>query len=267
VEEAENTSNAEEESNEEKNDSDADADEDAEDDDAKESENDDNMDVPEVEEPKQKKNNMKRKRDDVYGVSRGVDFRGVNFVINVDFPKSVKSYTHRIGRTARGGASGTALSLVGQDDKAEWKYLERVQSRQKPVMLESQDLLHQPAPLAFDIAEIDCFRYRVEDVRRAVTHVAVREAQISDVKKEMLNSEKLRAHFEDNPRDLNILEHDKSVGKARIQPHLGTIPTYLVPAAMQAQIPTKVKKVRRTNFTRNQKRRTDNDPLHTFQHT
>lgn len=47
-----------------------------------------------------------------YGVSRGIDFQGVNFVINFDLPLTAAAYTHRIGRTARGGASGTALSFV-----------------------------------------------------------------------------------------------------------------------------------------------------------
>jgi ATP-dependent RNA helicase DDX56/DBP9 len=49
---------------------------------------------------------------DGYGVSRGIDFKGVAFVINFDFPTTAAAYTHRIGRTARGGATGTALSFV-----------------------------------------------------------------------------------------------------------------------------------------------------------
>ncbi|RHY62310.1 hypothetical protein DYB34_001397 [Aphanomyces astaci] len=178
----------------------------------------------------------------------------------------VKSYTHRIGRTARGGANGTAISLVATNDAAETKALTRVQSKQSPVVLESQDVLSQPAPLAFDIKDIDCFRYRVEDVRRAVTGIAVREAQLNDVKKEMLNSDKLRAHFEDHPRELNLLQHDKQVGKARIQPHLGTIPAYLVPTALQAPAPSKKRKSHGGAYKKNHKRRTDNDPLHTFTH-
>jgi ATP-dependent RNA helicase DDX56/DBP9 len=47
-----------------------------------------------------------------YGVVRGIDFQGVAFVVNFDFPMSSAAYTHRIGRTARGGASGTALSFI-----------------------------------------------------------------------------------------------------------------------------------------------------------
>lgn len=37
-------------------------------------------------------------------------------VVNFDFPRSVKAYVHRVGRTARGSASGMALSFVTPDD-------------------------------------------------------------------------------------------------------------------------------------------------------
>ncbi|KAJ0403827.1 hypothetical protein P43SY_003924 [Pythium insidiosum] len=213
----------------------------------------------------------KRPRDEGYGVSRGVDFRGVNFVINVDFPRSVRSYTHRIGRTARGGANGTALSLVAQDEAKDARALQRVQRSQQPIRTASNDVLAQPAELAFDLKEIDCFRYRVEDVRRAVTRVAVREARLADVKKEILNSDKLASHFEANPRDLNILQHDKAIGTARVQPHLATIPDYLVPVTLQAAVPQTNQKKKKHDHKRARTtdgaRRTDNDPLHTFTHS
>ncbi|KAG1688314.1 hypothetical protein DVH05_003747 [Phytophthora capsici] len=206
-----------------------------------------------------------RAADESYGVSRGVDFRGVQFVINVDFPKSVRAYTHRIGRTARGGASGTALSLVSKEDAKEERALKRVQAKQQAIRSETNDIIAQPAELAFDLKEIDCFRYRVEDVRRAVTRVAVREAQLADVKKEMLNSERLEAHFQANPRDLNILEHDKVVGSAPVQAHLATIPDYLVPIELQPPAPARTKKKHnKRQRIADGKRRTDNDPLHTF---
>ena len=50
--------------------------------------------------------------DAEYGASRGLDFRGVATVVNFDFPADAASYTHRVGRTARGGASGVALSFL-----------------------------------------------------------------------------------------------------------------------------------------------------------
>ncbi|KNE69303.1 hypothetical protein AMAG_19901 [Allomyces macrogynus ATCC 38327] len=53
-----------------------------------------------------------RRQDQEYGVSRGIDFHHVTAVINFDFPATAQSYTHRVGRTARGGRKGMALSLV-----------------------------------------------------------------------------------------------------------------------------------------------------------
>ena len=61
--------------------------------------------------------------DAEFGVSRGVDFCDVTAVINLDLPTSVEVYRHRIGRTARGGRGGTAISLVCADDKPEEELL------------------------------------------------------------------------------------------------------------------------------------------------
>lgn len=51
-------------------------------------------------------------------MSRGIDFKGVNLVINYDFPPSTISYVHRIGRTGRAGRTGKAITFFTQDDKA-----------------------------------------------------------------------------------------------------------------------------------------------------
>ncbi|KAJ3388778.1 RNA-dependent ATPase rok1 [Lobulomyces angularis] len=49
-------------------------------------------------------------------IARGIDFKGVNLVINYDFPQSVQSYIHRIGRTGRAGRPGEALTYFTKDD-------------------------------------------------------------------------------------------------------------------------------------------------------
>eukprot|EP00947_MAST-08B_sp_MAST-8B-sp1_P006093 g6093.t1 len=49
-------------------------------------------------------------------MARGMDFKGVNCVINYDFPQSVISYVHRIGRTGRAGRPGEAITLFTEDD-------------------------------------------------------------------------------------------------------------------------------------------------------
>jgi len=47
-------------------------------------------------------------------MGRGIDFKGVNLVINYDFPQSVISYIHRIGRTGRAGKNGAAITYFTQ---------------------------------------------------------------------------------------------------------------------------------------------------------
>ncbi|MFN3440688.1 MAG: helicase-related protein, partial [Acidovorax sp.] len=49
-------------------------------------------------------------------VARGLDFKGVNCVINFDFPQSAVSYVHRIGRTGRAGRSGDAVTFFTESD-------------------------------------------------------------------------------------------------------------------------------------------------------
>jgi ATP-dependent RNA helicase DDX52/ROK1 len=49
-------------------------------------------------------------------LARGVDFKGVNMVINYDFPSSSVAYIHRIGRTGRAGRQGLAVTLFTESD-------------------------------------------------------------------------------------------------------------------------------------------------------
>lgn len=49
-------------------------------------------------------------------MARGMDFKGVREVINYDFPQSVQSYVHRIGRTGRAGREGKAITYFTDED-------------------------------------------------------------------------------------------------------------------------------------------------------
>ena len=61
--------------------------------------------------------------------ARGVDFDGITHVINYDFPTGRETYIHRIGRTGRNGKTGTAVSLVGEEDKRMLKMIEEYTGR------------------------------------------------------------------------------------------------------------------------------------------
>ncbi|MFE0171501.1 DEAD/DEAH box helicase, partial [Streptomyces sp. NPDC059002] len=57
--------------------------------------------------------------------ARGIDVGGVTHVINYQSPEDEKTYLHRIGRTGRAGASGTAITLVDWDDIPRWQLINK----------------------------------------------------------------------------------------------------------------------------------------------
>lgn len=50
--------------------------------------------------------------------ARGIDIPSLDYVVNVHFPGKPKLFVHRVGRCARAGRHGTAISLVSTDDEA-----------------------------------------------------------------------------------------------------------------------------------------------------
>ena len=57
-------------------------------------------------------------------VARGIDIDDITLVINFDVPHDAEDYVHRIGRTARAGAGGSAITLVSEKDQPEFKKIE-----------------------------------------------------------------------------------------------------------------------------------------------
>ena len=55
--------------------------------------------------------------------SRGIDIALLPIVVNYDLPRSATDHTHRIGRTARAGASGLAVSFVTAESQAHWRLI------------------------------------------------------------------------------------------------------------------------------------------------
>ncbi|CAD7723161.1 ATP-dependent RNA helicase RhlE [Xanthomonas hydrangeae] len=64
--------------------------------------------------------------------ARGIDIDALPAVVNYDLPRSTVDYTHRIGRTARAGASGVAISFVTAESQPQWRLIEKRQGLRVP---------------------------------------------------------------------------------------------------------------------------------------
>ena len=65
--------------------------------------------------------------------ARGIDVDGVSHVINYDLPNVPESYVHRIGRTARAGATGIAMSFCNDEERAFLRDIEKLTRLKVPV--------------------------------------------------------------------------------------------------------------------------------------
>ncbi len=59
-------------------------------------------------------------------MSRGIDIKDINLVINFDVPQDAEDYVHRVGRTARAETTGVAVTLVTRDDLFRLQKIERL---------------------------------------------------------------------------------------------------------------------------------------------
>ena len=95
-------------------------------------------------------------------VARGIDVDNITHVINFDIPTNPEDYVHRIGRTARAGTSGVAVSLLTGEDVHELKAIEVLIGStldrhdlpgfeyEKRVILESHQLQAKPGKLVWN---------------------------------------------------------------------------------------------------------------------
>lgn len=238
-----------------------------------------------------KKRKKASKRDLAYGISRGIDFHNVVCVLNFDLPANPKAYVHRIGRTARAGRTGIALSFVipksqyrkhkptthpsTADDELVLAAIEAAQDKR------GQKLL----PYQFDTKKLEGFKYRVASALQAVTAGAVREARLRELRQELLKSERLKRHLQENPADEKWLRHDAELRPAQVQAHMRHVPDYLMPnsgggggvasavddvgfVGLQKDNENRIRKARERNKFRGKPKRgaggRKNDPLKSF---
>ncbi|MEO3924122.1 DEAD/DEAH box helicase [Micromonosporaceae bacterium B7E4] len=80
--------------------------------------------------------------------ARGLDVTGVTHVVNYDCPEDQDTYTHRIGRTGRAGATGVAVTFVDWDDMPRWRIIDKTLGLEMP---EPPETYHTSAHLYTDL--------------------------------------------------------------------------------------------------------------------
>lgn len=91
--------------------------------------------------------------------SRGLDIDDVSHVVNFDIPVVAEAYVHRIGRTARAGASGVAISFCDRGERGQLKAIERLTRQSLRVEADQPDYPARPEP---EIRELEPVERRPE---------------------------------------------------------------------------------------------------------
>ncbi|CDR97316.1 DEAD/DEAH box helicase domain containing protein, putative [Babesia bigemina] len=126
--------------------------------------------------------------------SRGLDIPGVRAVINVHVPTDVVRFVHRVGRTARMGESGTAITFYVESERS------AVKSMMKRVAAEGSGLEKQKIKLS--TAALNNYKRKIEELEDKIKEVLMGE----QVEKEMRRCENVIKHGSEQGKEGNLRE-------------------------------------------------------------
>ena len=101
---------------------------------------------------------------------RGIDIKGLEYVINFDFPYEAEDYVHRIGRTGRAGSTGVAISFADEYESCQIPDIEAyIKEPLKCTVIAPDDPLLRPIPArGTHLGEVDAEAQKAVDAREAV---------------------------------------------------------------------------------------------------
>ncbi|GMO31388.1 MAG: DEAD/DEAH box helicase [Termitinemataceae bacterium] len=98
--------------------------------------------------------------------ARGIDIEDLSLVVNFDLPNETENYVHRIGRTARAGKSGKAISFASEQDVYEIKNIEKYIGKKIPATVAEADLYSEDVSHAGTVDSSKRVNKRVEGGKR-----------------------------------------------------------------------------------------------------
>eukprot|EP00825_Cyclidium_porcatum_P034435 TRINITY_DN36221_c0_g1_i1.p2 TRINITY_DN36221_c0_g1~~TRINITY_DN36221_c0_g1_i1.p2 ORF type:complete len:164 (+),score=57.76 TRINITY_DN36221_c0_g1_i1:192-683(+) len=128
-------------------------------------------------------------RDRYMGASRGLDIPMVNLVINYDIPMNSDDYIHRVGRTARKGKRGLAISVVNQYDVQNLLNIEKAINEKLEIYQTDEDKVLE------DMSTITKAKKKVklQMSEQGVTEFFDKEEKNRQTYKQFLKEEKLKS--------------------------------------------------------------------------
>ncbi|XP_013098633.2 DEAD box protein 52 homolog [Stomoxys calcitrans] len=121
-------------------------------------------------------------------MGRGIDFKGVNLVINYDFPPSTISYIHRIGRTGRAGRPGRAITFFTQNDTTTLRSIAEIIRNSGGKVPEF--MLKMKKPKKSDKKKLANFAPKREDISTKIKPEQERQEKLAKVEKSLKKKQK-----------------------------------------------------------------------------
>jgi ATP-dependent RNA helicase RhlB len=109
---------------------------------------------------------------------RGIDIKGLEYVINFDFPYEAEDYVHRIGRTGRAGSTGVAISFADEYESCQIPEIEKYINEQLKCTVIGPDdpLMKELPPRGTKLGAVDAAAKAEVDAREAVTEEEIAAA-------------------------------------------------------------------------------------------